>query len=65
MVVDGILWIMSTGAPWRDLPEEFGKWGTVYDVFTTWNQDGTLDEILDLLRPAHVEAGAFDNELIA
>ena len=63
MVVDGILWIMRTGAPWRDLPEEFGKWGTVYDLFTTWSQDGTLDDILDLLRSAHVDAGAIDNEL--
>lgn len=63
MVVDGILWIMRTGAPWRDLPEEFGKWGTVYDLFTTWNADGILDEILDLLRAAHVDTGAIDEEL--
>ena len=36
-VVNGILWIMRTGAPWRDLPSEFGKWGTVWDLFDTWN----------------------------
>lgn len=64
MVVDGILWILRTGAPWRDLTEEeFGKWGTVYDLFTTWNADGTLDEILDRLRAAHVDVGAIDEEL--
>ena len=63
MVVDGILWIMRTGAPWRDFPEEFGKCGTVYDLFTTWNRDGALDENLDLLLAAHVDAGAIDNEL--
>ena len=30
MVINGILWILATGSPWRDLPEEFGKWQTVY-----------------------------------
>ncbi|RCS49477.1 IS5 family transposase [Bremerella cremea] len=63
MVVDGILWIMRTGAPWRDLPDEFGKWGTVYDLFTTWNSDGTLDEILDRLQAGFVDAEAIDEQL--
>lgn len=49
-VVDGILWIKRTGSPWRDLPEEFGKWGTVWDLFDKWNANGTLDEILQRLR---------------
>jgi len=34
-VVDGIFWMTRTGAPWRDLPEEFEKWGTVWDLFNT------------------------------
>lgn len=63
MVVDGILWILRTGAPWRDLPEDFGKWGTVYDLFTTWNADGTLDEILHRLQAAHVDVGEMDDQL--
>ncbi len=47
--MDGILWINRTGSPWRDLPEEFGKWGTVWDLFDTWTSDGTIDEyLLDL-----------------
>jgi transposase len=50
VVVDGILWILNTGSPWRDLPEEFGPWATVWDLFDTWNADGTLDRILDRLR---------------
>lgn len=53
-IVDGILWILHTGAPWRDLPEELGPWGTVWDLFNKWNGDGTLDCILDRLR--HTEA---------
>ena len=59
-VVDGILWIKRTGSPWRDLPEEFGKWGTVWDLFDKWNGDGTLDEILERLRTAY---GNIDDEL--
>ena len=49
-IVDGILWILNTGAPWRDLPEEFGPWGTVWDLFDKWNGNGTLDGIVDRLR---------------
>ena len=59
-VVDGIFWIMRTGSPWRDLPEEFGKWGTVWDLFDKWNGDGTLDEILRHLQFAHAD---IDKEL--
>ena len=44
-MMDGILWRLRTGSPWRDLPEEFGPWKTVYNHFDTWNSDGTLDEV--------------------
>jgi transposase len=49
-VVDGILWILRTGSPWRDLPKAFGPWATVWDLFDAWNHDGTLQAILDRLR---------------
>jgi transposase len=62
-VVDGILWIVRTGAAWRDLPEEFGPWGTAWDLFDKWTADGTWDEILRRLRAAQVEAGEIDEEL--
>ena len=62
-IVDGILWILRTGAPWRDLPADFGPWGTVWDLFDKWNADGTLDEILGRLRAAHVDVGEIDDEL--
>jgi transposase len=62
-VVDGILWILRTGAPWRDLPEEFGPWGTVWDLFDKWNGDGKLDTILSRLRSSRIDAGEVDDEL--
>ena len=49
-MVNGIFWILRTGAPWRDLPGRYGKWKTVYDRFRTWAEDGTLERILCELR---------------
>lgn len=62
-VLDGILWILRTGSPWRDLPAEFGPWATVWDLFNKWNADGTLDKILNRLRAACIDAGEVDQEL--
>jgi len=49
-VVDGILWILRTGSPWRDLPRSLGPWQTTWRLFDRWNQDGTLNAILHRLR---------------
>lgn len=62
-VLDGILWILRTGSPWRDLPEEFGTWKTAWRMFDRWTSDGTLDAILDRLRAAQIDAGSLDEEL--
>ena len=62
-IVDAILWILRTGAPWRDLPEEFGPWGTAWDLFDKWNADGTLDRILSRLQVERIDAGKFDDQL--
>jgi transposase len=64
MIVDGILWNLQSGAPWRDLPEEeFGPWETVYGLFNAWNDDGKLDEILARLQTSFIDAGDIDNKL--
>lgn len=49
-VINGILWKLRTGAPWRDLPDRYGPWRTVYARFVRWRQDGTWDRLL-----AHVQ----------
>jgi transposase len=47
LMVNGLMWILRTGAPWRDLPaERFGPWQTVYHYRNAWRADGTLDKIL-------------------
>jgi transposase len=45
-VINGILWKLRTGAPWRDLPERYGPWQTCYDRFIRWRRDGTWDRLL-------------------
>ncbi len=62
-VIDGIFWILRTGSAWRDLPEEFGPWQTVWRLFDAWNADGTLNEIVRRLQAAHFDAGLVDAEL--
>jgi transposase len=49
-VLNGILWKLRTGAPWRDLPERYGPWRTVYARFSRWQREGTWDRLL-----AHVQ----------
>src|SRR5215212_4058284 len=49
LVLDGVFWIARTGAPWRDLPEEFGKWSSVYRQFRRWSVSGLWDAMLEAL----------------
>ena len=46
---NGIVWIARSGAPWRDLPERYGPWQTVYSRFRKWMEDGILDNIFRVL----------------
>jgi transposase len=63
-VMDAILWILSTGAPWRDLPEDdFCPWETVYGLFDAWNENGMLDNILQRLQANAADAGQIDGQL--
>ena len=47
--INGVFWILRTGAPWRDLPPEYGKWGTVHQRFRRWRDNGTWERILEAL----------------
>ena len=49
LVLDGIFWIARTGAQWRDLPDEFGKWSSVYRQFRRWTLAGPWEDIMDAL----------------
>ena len=59
-VVDGVLWVLFSGAPWRDLPERYGPWQTAHRRFTTWRADGTWGRVLARLRLRADRAGLLD-----
>ncbi|MFW5735432.1 MAG: IS5 family transposase [Oceanidesulfovibrio sp.] len=46
-ILNGVIWILRTGAPWRDLPEEFGPWQTVYKRFNAWAKAGVWATVLE------------------
>ena len=47
--INGVFWILRTGAPWRDLPPFYGKWGTVYQRFRRWRDKGIWEKLLEIL----------------
>jgi transposase len=51
-IVNGILWRIRTGAPWRDLPEKYGKWMTVHQRFRRWSEAGIWEAVATTLAQA-------------
>jgi transposase len=62
-LLNGIFWILCTGAPWRDLPERFGPWQTVYDHFRKWRKSGIFARITEALQIKLDQQGLIDWEL--
>lgn len=50
-----MLWILRTGAPWRDLPGCFGKWSSVYASFSRWTKRGLWQQLLDFISAANAD----------
>lgn len=63
LMLDGLFWILATGAPWRDLPERFGPWQTVYDHFRNWRKSGVFAAIVEALQVKLDNQGYIDWEL--
>lgn len=61
--LNGIIWLNNTGAKWRDIPESFGKWRTIYGWFDLWNANGTLQKVVDRLTQIVVDDGGLSSEL--
>ena len=51
-VLNGIFWVLNSGAQWRDMPERYGRWQTVYGRYRRWVSEGLFDAVL---RPLHVQ----------
>jgi transposase len=63
LMLDGILWILGTGAPWRDLPERFGSCKTVHRYFSDWRREGVFAAIIEALQVKLDARGLIDWEL--
>ena len=55
-VLNGIFWVLRSGAPWRDLPEGCGPHTTCYNRFVRWRRAGVWDQIMDALAASHDSA---------
>ena len=62
-MLNGLMWILGTGAQWRDLPERFGPWETVYGTFNKWRAAGVFDAIVDALHLRLDREGKIDWDL--
>lgn len=63
VMLNGMLWILRSGAPWRDLPERYGKFGTVNARFNRWRREGLFDKILKSLQIRLDKQGKIDWDL--
>ena len=63
LVLNGILWIDRTGAPWRDLPEHYGPWQTIASRFYRWRAAGIWDRILAAVQQLAEAEGRIDWEV--
>jgi len=57
-VINGILWILRTGAPWRDMPERYGLWESIATRFYRWQKAGVWNQIWE-----HLQASLLKEEL--
>ncbi len=63
-VVNGVLFRVRTGIPWRDLPERYGSWKTVYERHRRWSADGTWHRILRSVQADTDLAGRLDWNMV-
>ncbi|WP_155242652.1 IS5 family transposase [Dickeya zeae] len=64
-VMNGIFWVLCSGAPWRDLPERYGNWKTIYNRFNRWSKSGVINCIFDKLLQILDEKELLDWDAIA
>lgn len=64
LFIDAVLWIAKTGAPWRDLPERFGNWNSVWRRFDRWARKGVWRQVFAQLQDPDLERLILDSTII-
>lgn len=65
LVFNAIVWLARSGAAWRDLPERYGSWETIYSRFRKWLDDGVLDNVFRVLSlDAELEELSIDSTVV-
>ena len=64
LFVNAVLWIAKTGAPWRDLPERFGNWNSVWRRFDRWARKGAWERVFRELQDPDLEWLLLDSTVI-
>lgn len=64
LFVNAVLWIARTGAPWRDLPERFGEWNSVFQRFNRWCKRGVWEVLLNAWKDPDLECLMLDSTII-
>jgi transposase len=63
--LEGIIWRFRTGSPWRDVPEAFGSWSTVYDRFAQWRDAGVFAAMMEAVIAEAARRGQADLSLVS
>ena len=59
-IVNGILWRLRTGAPWRDVPKKYGKWNSIYRRLRRWSACSVWERVAIALAETMAESGHYD-----
>jgi transposase len=64
LFVNAVIWIARSGAPWRDLPERFGLWNSVFQRFNRWAKAGVWQRVMQTLQSPDLQAILLDSTVI-
>jgi putative transposase len=64
LFVNAVIWVARTGAPWRDLPERFGNWNSVFQRFNRWAKQSVWQKVFEAIRDPDLESLMLDSTTI-